>query len=138
MEDSELTNDLEMMETRNQISKILSYHSLQLALVYHINFNTLETIFICRECCRNFNYVSPLLWALMQSHLILILKFSTEKLFLNEFRDFGFNTGRPGGGGGGEGRNGKYSNWFLFCRSEDKKTNDAPAEISILPKGEGV
>ena len=61
MEDSELTNDLEMMETRNQISKILSYHSLQLALVYHINFNTLETIFICPECCRNFNYVSPLL-----------------------------------------------------------------------------
>ena len=40
--------------------------------------------------------------------------------------------------GGGEGRNGKYSNWFLFCRSEDKKTNDATVEISILPKGEGV
>ena len=38
----------------------------------------------------------------------------------------------------GRGRNGKYSNWFLFCRSEDKKTNDAPLEISILPKGEGV
>ena len=62
MEDSELTNDLEMMSTRNQISKILSYHSLQLVVVvYHINFYTFETIFICRECCRNFNYVSPLL-----------------------------------------------------------------------------
>ena len=61
MEDRELTNDLEMMSTGNQISKILSYHSLQLVVVYHIKVYTLETIFICRECCRNFNYVSPLL-----------------------------------------------------------------------------
>ena len=81
------------------------YHSLQLLVVYlyHINFYTFKTIFICRECCRNFNYVSPLLWTLMQSHLILILKFSTEKLFLNEFRDFGFNTGRSVEGGGERG-----------------------------------
>ena len=55
------------MWIRNQIS---SHHP---QLVWPIKFYADTSIFIPHECCRNFNYVHPLLWALMQSHWILIL-----------------------------------------------------------------